>query len=1199
MYKKSAKIITLSLIASFAVLAGCKNTVENGDVEDTTGIYYLSVLENGSFTSYESEDKIQSGYKFTYNSSNHLYALTLNLTKDSNIRVGKIGSQETFGGDYLFSNLEQLTKKEDNGSILVNYSGSYTLSMDSTFHQISYKYQAPVDPNPPVVDDAVPVFVEISDGDTTLTINSNDTMPTKQLTATTYYSDNTSKTGVAKFESNDTNIATITEQGLLTAVKTGEVNVVAKVGDLTSDPINIIVNGSVVFDDERVELKEGETKTLTTKLYGVKEIDSFTSTNNSVATIDNTGKLTAVGSGDCVIRANYIPRSGAEVTYASVAVHVNTPLESISIATSQALAVNETKDIYVKFNPSNATFKDYDVTLENESEEGVIEYTKDSEKVSVTGKKVGTCDLKVTSSNDPSKTATCSLKVIAEGEVEIEMSDTVTELNTTTNKEKELEVIVVGDTLSSVTWTSSVEDVATINGTLGTAKITALKYGSTTITANITTTKGTNVTKTCKVYVEPETYFFYGGLDDQSWGSAKSVVIDKYKFIKKSAGLFESEMKLKVNTEFTVGAYDDFFDTWNGFHKNNNLTTSASSIFDTYFDHVSKNDGNHHIRSKREGTFKYSVDMTSDGIAKLNIEMVSLDINTINLTSDKQSLKAGDTSNNTATISLSISPSDATYTTDDITWSCSENSDVTFNVDDNKMSSTISVSDNAQSGSVTITCSVNGKTKSVNISILDQSAQEVAVSSIDFEQDSYEKDIAEKDASGFVETRFQQQVVANVNADATVKTITYSKTNASDSITVDATTGIVTATRPGTFSITATSVSDTSKTDTCEVTFYTSAPYLDGCGAWKQDRTDVSDSKLQQFVLKKVNPNDNKLYSVDVYLSGQKFKVAELGITSDGNLLKDSSKMTLESPDNSAKVDSSHGNIIPNSGSKFNGIYTISYDVSASVPKVTVVKKNDGQYSVKVMNGTTEVSSTSKVTVTTPDYSHTYRTDIETTVSLTANQTYKLDVYTPTPLYPSGTSSIDHSFDNYSDLQGDAASNFEAGTDGIKCNTDGNYKFTIKKYNDGNYNIQVALVTPPAALTWSETTEYSACINGSLTSSSWANAALTNLKVYKASDNTTYKLYGSYTFTQTSQFGFNLCTGDTPMNADGTTQNYKAWFSTITNGNNLVTASGSNLANSANQEIFFEITFTKDASSGDVTLVSIIASATDLNTHNA
>ena len=242
-----------------------------------------------------------------------------------------------------------------------------------------------------------------------------------------------------EWTSSDESVATVDETGTVTAVAAGEANVTASVKDAdiaASTHIKVVVTPTGVVAPESIDLvTNGEnTKDLDAKLVPADATDvklAYESSDESVATVDETGKVTAVANGECTI-----------TTYVTAKTE-DAEASELSAVVVEA-ADSEEVDDSVATMPEDLAAMD--------SAFGVVpENLKAETKVTVT-------------TNVESVTLDKTEGVLTVGNT-VTVTATVTP-DTATN--------------ASVTWTSSDEAIATVDSE---GKITAVAPGTATITA--------------------------------------------------------------------------------------------------------------------------------------------------------------------------------------------------------------------------------------------------------------------------------------------------------------------------------------------------------------------------------------------------------------------------------------------------------------------------------------------------------------------------------------------------------------------------------------------------------------------------------------------------------------------------------------------------------------------------------------------
>ena len=242
-----------------------------------------------------------------------------------------------------------------------------------------------------------------------------------------------------EWTSSDESVATVDETGTVTAVAAGEANVTASVKDAdiaASTHIKVVVTPTGVVAPESIDLvTNGEnTKDLDAKLVPADATDvklAYESSDESVATVDETGKVTAVANGECTI-----------TTYVTAKTE-DAEASELSAVVVEA-ADSEEVDDSVATMPEDLAAMD--------SAFGVVpENLKAETKVTVT-------------TNVESVTLDKTEGVLTVGNT-VTVTATVTP-DTATN--------------ASVTWSSSDEAIATVDSE---GKITAVAPGTATITA--------------------------------------------------------------------------------------------------------------------------------------------------------------------------------------------------------------------------------------------------------------------------------------------------------------------------------------------------------------------------------------------------------------------------------------------------------------------------------------------------------------------------------------------------------------------------------------------------------------------------------------------------------------------------------------------------------------------------------------------
>ena len=251
--------------------------------------------------------------------------------------------------------------------------------------------------------------------------------------------------------------------------------------------------------------KVGETITITATLRPKTAIDktlTWSSSNETVATVDQSGKVTAVALGEAVITA---ASSNPEVSATCKVTVVPTAVSAITLnPTEWSGEVGESFTITATVAPEAATDKTLRWTSSNEAVANVDANGK------VTAIALGEATITVATSN-PEVTATCKVKVLptAVSAITIDPKEWAGEVGESFTINAIIEPDAATD--KTLTWSSSNEAVATVNAD---GMVTAVAVGEAVITV-----KAGEVSATCAVTVVP-TLVESITLDPTEWSGA-------------------------------------------------------------------------------------------------------------------------------------------------------------------------------------------------------------------------------------------------------------------------------------------------------------------------------------------------------------------------------------------------------------------------------------------------------------------------------------------------------------------------------------------------------------------------------------------------------------------------------------------------------------------------------------------------------
>ena len=327
----------------------------------------------------------------------------------------------------------------------------------------------------------VPV-TSISLDKTTMTIEEG---TTASLTATVQPNDASDKS--VEWSSSDESVAMV-ENGTVTAVKEGSATIMARAGDKTAEckvtvSKKVIIVTSVELNKSTLELKKGESEILSATVTPDDATDktiTWSTSEASVASVDQNGKVTALKSGTATITA----KAGEKTALCSV--KVTTPIESISLdRTSVSLEEGQTTTLIATITPNDADVKTVEWSSSNASvasvANGVVTAVAEGE-ATITAKADGmeaTCIVSV------------KKKVIAVSS--ISLNKTSLELKRGQSETLVATVEPNNATDKTVTWSTSDASIVSVDQE---GKVMAIKTGNATITA-----KAGEKTATCSVTV--------------------------------------------------------------------------------------------------------------------------------------------------------------------------------------------------------------------------------------------------------------------------------------------------------------------------------------------------------------------------------------------------------------------------------------------------------------------------------------------------------------------------------------------------------------------------------------------------------------------------------------------------------------------------------------------------------------------------
>ena len=293
------------------------------------------------------------------------------------------------------------------------------------------------------------------------------------------------------WSSSDESVAEVTRAGLVSAVGYGTCTITCTANDNSGNVatcevmVPLYVTGITLSKSNLTLPKNGSqvlTPTIAPTGATTKDV-TWSSSNGNVATVDASGRVTAVGVGTCTITC--AATDGSDVT----ATCEVTVWDLVLSASSLSIELNQSQKLNVSTNPSSIPVPNVTWTTSNAS----VATVNSSGRVSAVG--YGSCVISCSANDGSGIVATCQVTVPVRV-TGISLSANSLTLPKGNNQTLTATIAPVEAVSFGVVWTSSDLNVATVDAS---GRVTAVGAGTCTITC--AATGGSSVTATCQVTV--------------------------------------------------------------------------------------------------------------------------------------------------------------------------------------------------------------------------------------------------------------------------------------------------------------------------------------------------------------------------------------------------------------------------------------------------------------------------------------------------------------------------------------------------------------------------------------------------------------------------------------------------------------------------------------------------------------------------
>lgn len=301
--------------------------------------------------------------------------------------------------------------------------------------------------------------------------------------------------GTVEWESDNEAVATVDQNGKVTGKQLGGAAIIARVGDYEGMiEITVRRQPQIIISGEN-EVVVGTETTLKAQLRNLSGTVQWSSSDDSVATIDQNGKVKGIAQGSVVITATC---DGFSETY-----NLSVVTARIVVTGPQKVYVGETIQLIAEIKGASVS----DATFKWISSDGAVGEVTDGKVKGITE---GIVTINVSWNGletDYDVEVALRKEVSIEGKPTVDLNDTVKLTLVTLNVE------------GTPTWSSADTTIAKVDAN---GVVTGLKLGSTTITAKIGDVTATYEIKVIAV-TDKVTYYFNGGSSKELYAAESAI----------------------------------------------------------------------------------------------------------------------------------------------------------------------------------------------------------------------------------------------------------------------------------------------------------------------------------------------------------------------------------------------------------------------------------------------------------------------------------------------------------------------------------------------------------------------------------------------------------------------------------------------------------------------------------------------------